>query len=120
MIGCAKGLLLCHITKNEQLEIVRPEVEYSNRYIVELVHCGNDRFIVVCSRPFYLKSSKIPAGETNYPIVTYTFFTPEETDPEKKIQFLGQFRSTDEQAKFPVAKVTVANPRVKNMTPKDQ
>jgi hypothetical protein len=41
MIGCAKGLLLCQISKNEQLEIVRPEVEYSNRYIVELVHCGN-------------------------------------------------------------------------------
>ena len=89
MIGCAKGLLLCHITKNEQLEIVRPEVEYSNRYIVELVHCGGNSFIVVCSRPYYLKASRIPPGESNYPIVTYTLFNPEESDPNQKIILLG-------------------------------
>lgn len=89
MIGCAKGLLLCQISKQEQLEIIRPEVEYSNRYIVELLHCGDDHFIVVCSRPYYLKSSKIPPGETNFPIVTYTYFSPEQTDPEKKVMFLG-------------------------------
>ena len=96
MIGCAKGLLLCRVNKNEQLEIIRPEVEFSNRYIVELEHCGNNSFIVACSRPYYLKSNKIPPGEKNYPIVTYTYFTPMEADPERKIIFLGQFRSTDE------------------------
>jgi len=89
MIGCAKGLLLCQVNKTEQLEIVRPEIEFSNRYIVELVHCGNSNFIVACSRPFYLKANKIPPGEKNFPIVTFTFFKSEETDPEKKIIFLG-------------------------------
>ena len=105
MIGCAKGLILCQVTKQEQLEIIRPEVEYSNRYIVELEYCGNDQFIVVCSRPFYLKASKIPEGEKNYPIVTYTLFNSEEPEAEKKMILLGQFSSTDEQATFPVSKV---------------
>lgn len=121
MIGCAKGLLLCVISKNEQLEILRPEVEFSNRYIVELVHCGNNSFIVACSRPFYLKSNKIPPGETNFPIITYTYFMPEERDPEKKITFLGQYKSTDEQATFPVSKVAVASARGKTpVTPQQQ
>lgn len=74
MIGCAKGLLLCQISQSEQLEIIRPEVEFSNRYIVELLHCGQSHFIVVCSRPYYLRSNQIPVGETNFPIVTYIYF----------------------------------------------
>jgi hypothetical protein len=71
---------------------------------VELVHVGNNNFIITCSRPFYLKANKIPPGEKNYPIVTFTYFKATETDPERKIVFLGQFRSTDEQATFPVSR----------------
>lgn len=119
MIGCAKGLLTCEITKNEQLQIVRPEVEYSNRYIVDVENCGDNKFIVVCTRPYFLKASKIPPGETNFPIVTYTLFHPLEQDPDQKILLLGQFRSTEEQATFPVCKVNVLSKKLK-MTSQQQ
>ena len=111
MIACQKGLLLCNITKNETLQILRPEEEYSNLYVVTMTWCGGDKYIVVTSRPKYKKEKHIPKGEENFAIVTFTLFRCECEDPDQKQILLGQFRTTFEQACFPVTKVQVIVPK---------
>ena len=89
MIACQKGLLLCNITKNETLQILRPEEEYSNLYVVTMTWCGGDKYIVVTSRPKYKKEKHVPKGEENFAIVTFTLFQCECTDPDNKQILLG-------------------------------
>ena len=84
MIGCQKGLLLCKISKNDQLDIIRVEEEYSNLYVVTVCWCGEDKFLIVTSRPKYSKSKSIPKGEENFAIATFTLYNSNETDPEKR------------------------------------
>ena len=73
--------------------------------------CGGDKYIVVTSRPKYKKEKHIPAGEENFAIVTFTLFSCECDDPDEKQILLGQYRTTFEQACFPVTKVQVIVPK---------
>lgn len=45
--------------------------------------------------------------------MTYIYFKPEEKNADKKIQLLGQYRSTDDQATFPIQRINVNENRGK-------
>jgi len=80
MIACGKGLLMCAITDMNTFEIVRAEEEYRELYVVNLCWCGGDRYVVATSRPRYPSKKKIPAGEENYVIISYSLYTTNEAD----------------------------------------
>ena len=96
---------MCKISKDDQLDIIKVEEEYSNLYVVTVCWCGEDKFIVVTSRPKYSKSKLIPKGEENFAIATFTLFNSNETNSDKRQILLGQYRTTFDQACFPINKV---------------
>ena len=46
--------------------------------------CGEQKFIVVTSRPKYQKAKLVPKGEQNFAIATFTLYNAAEEDPEKR------------------------------------
>ena len=56
--------------------------------------CGEQKFIVVTSRPKYQKAKNVPKGEKNFAIATFTLYNAVEDDPEKRQIVLGQYKTS--------------------------
>jgi hypothetical protein len=86
--------------------------EYRELYVANVTWCGGDRYVVVTSRSRYKNQKKIPLGEENYAIISYTVYSTNEASPTQRHVLLGHYRSSFKQASFPVCKVQVIMPLI--------
>ena len=89
MIACQSGLLLCNVTEDGQLNILRQIEEYSGLYCINIGWAAAQKYVIITSRPRYSNAEEVPAGQENYTIASYTLYDLEEENPERKQVLLG-------------------------------
>lgn len=85
--------------------------EYVGLYCVNIDWAGDMRYVVVTSRPRFANKREIPLGEENYAVISYSLFDGSETDPNRRQNIIGQYRTNFKQATFALNKIQVIVPR---------